>query len=96
MEKWKVFSAHENLVLGRDLALADARMIARNWAENAGRCHSGYVPGWIIDANGSLITVIYREKGAAVCKADGSRFHMQLPCMCKAGVIGLYDSIQPL
>ncbi len=96
MEKWKVFSAHENEVLGRDLPYAAARMIARNWAETAGRNHPEYVPGWIIGVEDSIITVIYREKRVAVCKADGSKFHMQLPCMCEDGVIGLHDSKQAL
>ena len=95
MKSWKVYSAHENVVLGRSLTLAAARIIARNWAENARR-HPGYVPGWDIDVVASLITVIYREEGVAVCELDGSQFHMQLPCMCKAGIIGLYDSKQAL
>ena len=95
MKDWKVFSAHENKVLGRDLHFADARDIAQKWAETSGRKFPGYVPGWIIDVKGSFITVIYREERVAVCESDDSKFHMQVPCMCEYGVIGLYDSKQP-
>lgn len=91
MKDWKVYSAHENKVLGRDFSLAEARIIAQKWAETVGRRHPGYVPGWIIDVSGFLITVIYREEGAAVCKSDSSRFHLQLPCRCEDGVTDLYD-----
>lgn len=94
MKDWKVFSAHENIVLGKAMTLLDARIIALKWAETAHRGHPGYVPGWIIDVSDSLITVIYREEGAAVCKADGSKFHLQLPCRCEDGIIVLHDSKQ--
>ena len=94
MEDWKVFSAHENKVLGRSLSFADARVIAQKWAETARRRYPGYVPGWIIDASDSIITILYREDRAAVCELDDSKVHMQLPCMCELGVTGLYDSIQ--
>ena len=94
MKDWQVFSAHENKVLGRELTFADARIIAQKWAETAGRRHPGYVPGWIIDASDSIITIIYREERVAVCESDETKFHMQLPCMCEIGVIGLYDSMQ--
>lgn len=96
MKSWKVYSAHENVVLGTALTLADARSLAQEWAETAGRCHTGYVPGCQIDASKLLITVIYREKGAAVCKLDGSTFHMYGNCMCEDGIIRLYDSKQAL
>ncbi|MCX7385038.1 MAG: hypothetical protein NTX48_00115 [Planctomycetales bacterium] len=92
MKDWKVYSAHENIVLGKHLTFADARIIAQKWAETAGRRHPGYVPGWIIDAEGSIITILYREERVAVCESDDSKLHMQLPCMCEAGVTGLYDS----
>jgi hypothetical protein len=94
MENWKVFSAHENIVLGRNLTFVAARIIALKWAASAGKSHPGYVPGWIVDTTDSIIEVIYREERVAVCESDDSKFHMQLPCMCQLGVIGLYDSKQ--
>ena len=94
MKDWKVYSAHENVVLGRALTFADALSLAKEWAETAGRRHPGYVPGWIIDVTPSLITVNYREEGSAVCESDGSKFHMYGNCMCKLGIIRLYDSKQ--
>jgi len=89
LKDWKVFSAHEGIVLGEGLTKLAAQTIALKWAESAGRAHPGYVPGWIVED--STFTVIYREERVAVCQRDDSKFHLQLPCRCEERITSLDD-----
>ena len=93
MENWKVFSAHENIVLGEGLTKLAAQTVALKWAASAGRGHPGYVPGWIVED--SLITVIYREERVAVCQQDETRFHLQGNCRCEERITSLDDRKLP-
>jgi hypothetical protein len=90
---WKVYSAHENLVLGEGLTKFQARIVALKWAASAIEIHPGYVPGWIVED--FLFTLIWREEGTAVCQQDASRFHLQLPCRCEGKVTSLDDRKLP-
>jgi hypothetical protein len=93
--EWKVFLAHENIVLGEGLTKFQAQLLALEWAASAIEIHPGYVPGWIVDVTASLLTVIYREEEAAVCRRDGTQFHLQLPCRCVERITSLDDRRLP-
>jgi hypothetical protein len=92
MENWKVFFAHENIML-EGLTKVQARTVALKWAASAIEIHPGYVPGWIVED--FFFTLIWREKEVAVCQRDASRFHMELPCMCEESITSLDDRKLP-